>query len=114
MPLDQLESEQEDHQVNMAFLALALQRVEAGEPGPLKDRILGLLTELAEWVRRGYDLNDLDTLAPLFSPESRETLQATFGSMATRGDALAASLDTTDQMLDQAQRHVTWKIHRNQ
>lgn len=114
MPSDQLEPEQEEHQVNMAFLALALQRVEASDPGPLKDRILGLLTEMAEWVRRGHDLNDLESLAPLLSPEARQTLQATFGSMATRGDALAASFETTDQMLHQAQRHVTWRIHRGQ
>jgi len=113
MSVDQLGNEHEERDVNLAFLALALQRVEASDPGPLKDRTLQLFAELAEWVRRGVDLNDLDAMYEVLSLDSRETFQAAFGSMATQPDAFAASLDTSDQMLERAQRHVTWKVHRN-
>ena len=113
MPVDQMHNPPEERQVDMAFLALAIQRVEAGRPGPLRDRILSLFTELAEWVRRGHDLNDLESLYPLLSLDSQQTLDAAFGSIFTQPNAFVDTLDTTDRLLDQAQQHVAWKIHRN-
>lgn len=83
-----------------AFLTLALREVEVhGDANSERDVLIQrLLTEIAELVRQGYDLNDVDSWSDRLSVESQQVLLAAFNSASADPERFAASVPLTEQL----------------
>jgi hypothetical protein len=103
-----------DREADLAFMTLALGDVERhGQPDCRRDVLIGrLFTELAELVRRGNDLNQIEQIYPLLSHESRIVFSAALNSICENPARFVASFGHSDRMMGQAEAHAAWRRNR--
>ena len=105
---------QHGRESDLAFMTLALRKVEAhGQADCERDALIRrLLAEMAELVRRGTGLNDIESIYGHLSDESKVVFSAALNSISENPQAFAASFAQTERMLARAEAFTAWKQSR--